>query len=95
MKFYFENTCSNNAFRGKPRTTLPEVLKQDLERYYNNTEPQHRDHNYTKKIKLNKSEDLEKLREIAENREDWKKLINGITNTREASTSVDGEATPF
>ena len=94
MEFYFEETTTK-GFRGKPRTTLPEVLKQDLERFYNNTEPQHRDHNYTKKIKLNKIEDLEELRIIAENRKEWKKLIDGITNTREASTSVDGEATPF
>ena len=93
MEFYFEN--NTKGFRGKPCITLPEVLKQDLDRYYNNTEPQHRDHNYTKKIKLNKTEDLEELRKIAEGRKAWKKLINEITNTREASTSVDGEVTPF
>ena len=93
MKFYFEN--NKKGFRGKPRTTLPETIKQDIEKFYNNTEPQHRDHNYTKKTKLNNIEDLEELRKIAEDRKEWKKMINGITNTREASTSVDGEATPF
>ena len=92
MAFYFENTTK--GYRGKPRTTLPEALKQDLERFYNNTEPQHRDHNYTKRIKLNTIEDLEELRKLAEDRKGWKKLIDGIINTREASTSVDGEATP-
>ena len=40
IKFYFEN--NKDGFRGKPRTTLPVVLQQDLERYYTNTEPQQR-----------------------------------------------------
>ena len=95
MYYYFENTCTNEGFRGKPRTTLPTVLNQDLEEYYNNTEPHLSDHNYTTRLKLNNSEDIEKLRKKAEDRKEWRKLVHGITNTREATSSVDGPATPL
>ena len=94
MNFYFEK--NNKGFRGKPRTTLPTVLNQDLENYYQNTEPgPNMDHNYSKRLKLNTPEDLEKLRKIAENRKEWKKLVHGITNTREATSSVDDSAAPL
>ena len=93
MNFYFEK--NNEGFCGKPRTTLPTVLNQDLENYYKNTEPHHMDHNYSKRLKLNTPEDLEKLRKIAENRKEWKKLGHGITNTREATSSVDDSAAPL
>ena len=96
VKFYFENEENdNNGFRGRPRTTLPIVLQQDLERYYKNTEPQHLDHNYSKRMKLNNKEDIEILRRMAEDRPKWRKLANNITNTREAPTSVDEGATPL
>ena len=97
MKFYFDKEDNNNntGFRGKPRTTLPVVLQQDLERYHRNTEPQHLDHNYSKRLKINSKEDIEILRKMAEDRTKWKKLANKITNTREAPTSVDEGATPL
>ena len=93
MKFYFEEKTT--GFRGKPRTTLPVILNQDLEELYLKTEPHHSDHNYTKRLKLNNKEDLEKLRKMAEDRKQWKKHVYKITNAGEASASVDVEATPL
>ena len=93
MKFYFEEKTT--GFRGKPRTTLPVILNQDLENLYLNTEPHHSDHNYIKRLKLNNREDLEKLRKIAEDRDTWKQLVFKITDAGEASASVDVEATPL
>ena len=93
MKFYFEEKTT--GFRGKPRTTLPVILNQDLEDLYLNTEPHHSDHNYTKRLKLNNNEDLEKLRKMAEDRNIWKQHVIKITNAGEASASVDVEATPL
>ena len=94
MKFYFEDS-TNKGYRGRPRTTLPVVLNQDLDNYYQHTEPHHSDHNYTRGLKINNTEDLENMRKLAEDRKNWKKFIHGIINTREASASVDAEATPL
>ena len=44
---------------GKPKTTLPAVLKKDLE---------------ARDLSLNNHEDLLKLRKMAENKSEWKKL---------------------
>ena len=93
MKFYFEEP--KTGYRGKPRTSLPVVLNQDLDNFYQHTEPHHSDHNYTRRLKINNIEDLEKIRKIAEDRKKWKEFIHGITNTREASASDDAEATPL
>ena len=92
MKFYYED--ANKGHRGKPRTTLPVVLNQDLDNYYQHTEPHHSDHTYTRRLKINNIEDLENMRKLAEDRKKWKKFTHGIVNTREASASVDAEATP-
>ena len=93
MKFYFEK-ATNKGYRGKPRTTLPVVLNQDLDDYYQLTEPHLSDHNYTRRLKINNKEDLENMRKLAEDRRNWRKFVHGIINTREASASVDAEATP-
>ena len=93
MKFYFEK-ATNKGYRGKPRTTLPVVLNQDLDDHYQHTEPHLSDHNYTRRLKINNNEDLEDMRKLAEDRRNWRKFIHGIINAREASASVDAEATP-
>ena len=88
MRFYFEENVK--GFRGRPRTTLPVVLNQDLENYQNNV--------YSKNLqrhvlKLKCSQDLMKLSELAQNRERWRQLVRGIVEAGEASSSVDEEAT--
>ena len=45
MTYYFKQT-NNTGFRGKPRTTLPTKLDEDLVNYINKTE-QLKDHGYS------------------------------------------------
>ena len=44
MELYFTNIKAK-GFRGKPRTTLPKVLNEDLNAYYNK-DPITAEHNY-------------------------------------------------
>ena len=63
MEFYFTNIKAK-GFRGKPRATLPKVLNEDLNAYYNK-DPIKAEHNYCHRLKLNTKEDLEELRALA------------------------------
>ena len=80
------------GFRGKPRTTLPKVLNEDLN-IYNNKDPIKAEHNYCHRLKLNTKEDLEELRALAQDRKGWKKLTKAIIlKTGEAATPNGEEA---
>ena len=50
MTYYFKQT-NNMGFRGKPRTTLPTKLDEDLVNYFNKTE-QLKYHGYSKILRL-------------------------------------------
>ena len=85
MELYFTNIKAK-GFRGKPRTTLPKVLNEDLNAYYNK-DPIKAEHNYCHRLKLNTKEDLEELRALAQDRKGWKKLTRAIIlKTGEAAT---------
>ena len=56
MELYFTNIKAK-GLRGKPRTTLPKVLSEDLNAYYNK-DPIKAEHNYCHRLKLNTKEDL-------------------------------------
>ena len=64
-------------FRGRPLTTLPVVLNKDLSRLQENT------------LQLTTREDLEHLRCIAQNRQQWRELSTRIRKAAEAPPSED------
>ena len=66
MKYYFKQT-NNTGFRGKPRTTLPTKLDEDLVNYFNKTE-QLKDHGYSKILRLRNNTGLDELRDKAADR---------------------------
>ena len=89
MKFYFTNLGTN--FKGKPRTTLPTKLADDLDTLHNYLQAPHTtDHNYTTRPtpKLRKKEDLERLTTIAQDRTEWRSLIRRILEARRAGAAV-------
>ena len=89
MELYFTNIKAKGC-RGKPRTTLPKVLNEDLNSYCNK-DPIKAEHNYCHRLKINTKEDLEELRALAQDRKGWKKLTRAIIlKTGEAATP-DGE----
>ena len=91
MELYF-TYIEANGFRGKPRTTLPKVLNEDLNAF-NHKDPIKAEHNYCHRLKLNTEEDLEELRALAEDRKGWKKLTRAIIlKTGEAATPNGEEA---
>ena len=89
MQFYFKDQSS--GFRGRPRTTLPVVLNKDLMKFQNHIKKK-REYRSYRNLRLEKSEDLERIRLIAQDRDKWKKLIMIIEEAGEASMSEDTEA---
>ena len=77
MTAYFVK-CGN-SYKGRPPTTLPIVLHQDLQTLEN-------------PLTLKTTEDLEKIKELAQDRERWKNLQHMIVKTAEASQSIDRDA---
>ena len=67
-------------YRGRPITTMPVVLNNDLSRLGK------------EEYSLKSYEDLEKLRNIAAQREQWKILCTRIQQEAEASQSDDYDA---
>eukprot|EP00117_Sycon_ciliatum_P021388 scpid32601/ scgid1959/ Probable RNA-directed DNA polymerase from transposon BS; Reverse transcriptase len=63
MAAYFENPSSAATWRGRPRTTLPLSLHQDLQRIGGS---------------LKKREELENLHAISQSRQDWKDLCSNV-----------------
>ncbi|GFR58067.1 hypothetical protein ElyMa_003472500 [Elysia marginata] len=64
-----------SKFKGRPLTTLPVVLNRDLSRIINSN------------LQLKSSHDLEHLRSIAQQRDEWTKLTARIREAAEASQS--------
>ena len=84
MKFYFnEEIKGDKKFRGARRTTLPEVLNNDLEKLQ--SAQQHlRDHNYSARPKLRTPQDLDNLRHLAQNRKSWRILVRRVVGAGRA-----------
>ena len=78
MNRYF--ATHGKKFRGRPLTTLPVVLNKDLSRLQENT------------LQLTTREDLEHLRCIAQNRQQWRELSTRIRKAAEAPPSDDWDA---
>ncbi|GFS24640.1 hypothetical protein ElyMa_003421000 [Elysia marginata] len=72
MSGYF--VTEGSKFKGRPLTTLPVVLNRNLSRIINN-------------LQLKSSHDLEHLRSIAQQRDEWTKLTGRIREAAEASQS--------
>ena len=83
MTYYFKQTNNTGfkfQFRGKPRTTLPTKLDEDLVNYFNKTE-QLKDHGYSKILRLRKNTDLDELRDKAADRTEWQCLVEKLGET--------------
>ena len=91
MELYYNNTIKGKGFSGNRRTTLPIKLSEDLHKTQIVTTAQ-LDHNYHKTIKLNNKADLEHLRDIAQDRTEWRELTHRIRRAGEAGPSDDGAA---
>ena len=73
MTYYFKQT-NNTGFRGKPWTTLPTKLDEDLVKYFNKTE-QLKEHGYSKILRLRNNTDLNEVRDKAADRTEWQCLV--------------------
>ncbi|GFR73775.1 hypothetical protein ElyMa_002144700 [Elysia marginata] len=71
MLYYFNE--NSNRGRGRPTTTLPITLNNDLKRLQN------------KDVQLTTKEDLHKLQEIASQRQEWIAFTAEIKRTAEAA----------
>ena len=73
MTYYFQEETSLKKYRGRPRTTLPTVINNDLKtakkKYMNEI---------TTLTKFENMKDLDIAREIAKDRQSWKKLCKLI-----------------
>ena len=75
MGIYFKNIETKYpGFRRRPRITLPTVLSKDLKR----TETIASRENLKIPLKLSTIDDLTELRKIAEDRKQWKLLVETI-----------------
>ncbi|GFS20859.1 hypothetical protein ElyMa_006908900 [Elysia marginata] len=72
MRGYF--ATEGSKFKGRPLTALPDVLNRDLSRIINSN-------------LLKRCHDLEHLRSIAQQRDEWTKLTARIREAAEASHS--------
>ena len=71
---------NNTGFRGKPRTTLPTKLNEDLVNYFNKTE-QLNDHGYSKILRLRNNTDLDEPRDKAADSTEWQCLVEKLGET--------------
>ncbi|GFR77852.1 hypothetical protein ElyMa_005834600 [Elysia marginata] len=76
MTKYFKTEGSKQ--RGRPKTLIVTSLRRDLKSHNNNHWP----------TRLHSSNDLDHLRDIAQNRSDWKHLTTAIYRSAQAETSV-------
>ncbi|GFR92511.1 hypothetical protein ElyMa_002620200 [Elysia marginata] len=65
--------------RGRPKTSIVTTLRRDLKSHNNDHWP----------TRLHSINDLDHLRDIAQNRSDWKLLTTAIYRSAQAETSVD------
>ena len=80
MYFYFE-PCEKSVqkFRGRPRTTIVSTLNDDIKRLRNDEEI------FMNTLKqLESTDDLNFFRRIAENRKNWKKLVDKLYEAAKA-----------
>ena len=78
MEYFFHNN-GKKGFQGRRRTNLPAVLNKDLKRL-------------DEQLGLETSKDLEKLREMAQNRTEWNDLVKRVERAGEAEASEDDSA---
>ena len=81
LTYYFDRNKSDKNFRGKERTTLPSTLSKDLDKLQKH---ENHDHTYCSTLSLQNQQDLEKLRTTAQNRAEWRNLINKVVQAAEA-----------
>ncbi|GFS26484.1 endonuclease-reverse transcriptase [Elysia marginata] len=74
---YFKTEGSKQ--RGRPKTSIVTTLRRDLKSHNNDHWP----------TKLHSINDLDHLRDIAQNRSDWKHLTTAVYKSAQAETSVD------
>ncbi|GFS12534.1 hypothetical protein ElyMa_003114300 [Elysia marginata] len=77
MTNYFKTEGSKQ--RGRPKTSIVTTLRRDLKSHNNDHWP----------TRLHTIKDLDHLRDIAQNRSDWKHLTTVIYRSAQAETSVD------
>ncbi|GFR93319.1 hypothetical protein ElyMa_004376000 [Elysia marginata] len=77
MTKYFKTEGSKR--RGRPKTSIVTILRGDLKSHNSDHWP----------TKLDSIKDLDHLRNIAQNRSDWKQLSTAIYRSAQAETSVD------
>ena len=82
MQFYFNKSPTDKNFRGRERTTLPTTLARDLDRMFVG------DHTYCKHLKLRNAQDLEDLRNEAQDRNKWILLTKRILKAAQAEVAV-------
>ena len=90
MELYFRPVAAK-GFREKPRTNLPQVRKNDLNTYYT-AHMFTREDSYCHRLKLNNIQDLEEIRNLAQNREGLRHLSVEIMRAGEAASSIDEAA---
>ena len=87
MDYYFNTTVDKKKFRGaKKKICLPITLNNDLQKIQDQAL---KDHNYSRRLKLSNAEDLKALAEIAQDREEWRRLVVRVKRAGEAELSVD------
>ena len=78
MDAYFNN--GNTKYKGRCPTSLPGVINKDLSSLKETST--YDDHSYSKfkphNLKLETKEDLDSLRELANDRKAWRALIGGF-----------------
>ena len=89
MQAYFEPS-NKPGYRGKPPINLPTLLDDDLKTITKHTTDEtqtiHHDHCYARKLQLKTRKDLNRLREIAQDRNDWNVMTQRIEERRQAET---------
>ncbi|GFS07684.1 hypothetical protein ElyMa_004738900 [Elysia marginata] len=77
MTKYFKKEGSKQ--RGRPKTSIVTTLRRDLKSHNNDHWP----------TRLQSINDLDHLRDIAQNRSDWKPLTTAVYRSVQAETSVN------
>ena len=77
--YYFENNYAQQ-YRGRPRTTVVTTLNNDIQRTRNKLPN-------PPVITLKSLSDLQKLKELAQDRDAWKKFVNDIYKVAEDEKS--------
>ena len=78
--YYFENNYAQQ-YRGRPRTTIVTTLNNNIQRTRNKLPN-------LPNITLKSLFDLQKFKELAQDRDAWKKFVNDIYKVAEDETAV-------